>query len=86
MAAKPSAMAAKMRGAKGMKGLRTLLAASLTALSLSVASLPVSAAQAVSDDADLIRGGRHVLVAYIMRPKPGYGFLATDRHRHARFV
>jgi ribulose-bisphosphate carboxylase large chain len=31
-------------------------------------------------EADLIRGGRHVLVAYIMRPKPGYGFLATAAH------
>lgn len=32
------------------------------------------------NEADLIRGGRHVLVAYIMRPKPGYGFLATAAH------
>ena len=32
------------------------------------------------NEADLIRGGRHVLVAYIMRPKPGYGFLETAAH------
>lgn len=31
-------------------------------------------------EADLIRNGRHVLVAYIMKPKAGYGFLATAAH------
>lgn len=36
-----------------MKGIRALLAASLTTLSLSVASLPVSAAQAPIHFADL---------------------------------
>ncbi len=29
---------------------------------------------------DLIDGGRHVLVAYIMRPKEGYGYLETAAH------
>lgn len=29
---------------------------------------------------DLIAGGRHVLVAYIMKPKPGYGYLETAAH------
>jgi ribulose-bisphosphate carboxylase large chain len=29
---------------------------------------------------DLIAGGRHVLVAYIMKPKPGYEYLATAAH------
>ncbi len=29
---------------------------------------------------DLIKGGRHVLVAYIMRPKDGYGYLETAAH------
>lgn len=29
---------------------------------------------------DLIAGGRHVLVAYIMRPKEGYGYLETAAH------
>jgi ribulose-bisphosphate carboxylase large chain len=29
---------------------------------------------------DLIRAGRHVLVAYVMKPKSGYGFLATAAH------
>ncbi len=29
---------------------------------------------------DLIAAGRHVLVAYIMRPKPGYGYLETAAH------
>jgi len=29
---------------------------------------------------DLISGGRHVLVAYIMKPKAGYGYLATAAH------
>lgn len=28
----------------------------------------------------LIAGGKHVLVAYIMRPKPGYGYLETAAH------
>jgi|GEM_PF-1521639 len=32
-------------------------------------------------EADLIAGGKHVLVAYIMKPKPGFdGFLATAAH------
>jgi ribulose-bisphosphate carboxylase large chain len=31
-------------------------------------------------EADLIKGGRHVLVAYIMKPKSGYGFLETAAH------
>ncbi|HUY02837.1 MAG TPA: ribulose 1,5-bisphosphate carboxylase, partial [Rhodocyclaceae bacterium] len=32
-------------------------------------------------EADLIAGGRHVLCAYIMKPKVGYGdFLATAAH------
>jgi len=32
-------------------------------------------------EADLIKGGRHVLTAYIMKPKAGYGdFLATAAH------
>jgi ribulose-bisphosphate carboxylase large chain len=29
---------------------------------------------------DLIAGGRHVLVAYIMKPKAGHGYLATAAH------
>ncbi|MGD9918439.1 MAG: ribulose-bisphosphate carboxylase [Paenirhodobacter sp.] len=29
---------------------------------------------------DLIAGGRHVLCAYIMKPKPGYGYLETAAH------
>jgi ribulose-bisphosphate carboxylase large chain len=29
---------------------------------------------------DLIAGGRHVLCAYIMKPKAGYGYLATAAH------
>jgi ribulose-bisphosphate carboxylase large chain len=29
---------------------------------------------------DLIAGGRHVLVAYIMKPKPSYEYLATAAH------
>jgi ribulose-bisphosphate carboxylase large chain len=29
---------------------------------------------------DLIAGGRHVLVAYTMKPKPGYEYLATAAH------
>ncbi len=31
-------------------------------------------------EADLIAGGRHVLVAYIMRPKAGHGYLETAAH------
>ncbi|HEX9857714.1 MAG TPA: ribulose 1,5-bisphosphate carboxylase, partial [Paracoccaceae bacterium] len=31
-------------------------------------------------EADLIAGGRHVLVAYVMRPKAGYGYLETAAH------
>ncbi len=31
-------------------------------------------------EADLIAGGRHVLCAYIMKPKAGYGYLATAAH------
>ncbi len=31
-------------------------------------------------EADLIAGGRHVLVAYIMKPKPGHGYLETAAH------
>lgn len=32
-------------------------------------------------EADLIAGGKHVLVAYIMKPKPGFGnYLATAAH------
>jgi ribulose-bisphosphate carboxylase large chain len=29
---------------------------------------------------DLMAGGRHVLCAYIMKPKPGYGYLETAAH------
>ena len=29
---------------------------------------------------DLIAGGRHVLCAYIMKPKEGYGYLETAAH------
>ncbi|GKY86243.1 ribulose-bisphosphate carboxylase [Sinisalibacter aestuarii] len=32
------------------------------------------------NEADLIAGGRHVLVAYIMKPKAGYGYLETAAH------
>ncbi|PCD76858.1 ribulose-bisphosphate carboxylase [Pseudothioclava arenosa] len=32
------------------------------------------------NEADLIAGGRHVLVAYVMRPKAGYGYLETAAH------
>ena len=32
------------------------------------------------NEADLIAAGRHVLVAYVMRPKPGYGYLETAAH------
>ncbi len=33
------------------------------------------------NEADLIAGGKHVLVAYIMKPKPGFdGYLATAAH------
>jgi len=31
-------------------------------------------------EADLIKGGRHVLCAYIMKPKQGYDYLATAAH------
>ncbi|MEZ5673895.1 MAG: ribulose-bisphosphate carboxylase [Thalassovita sp.] len=31
-------------------------------------------------EADLIAGGRHVLVAYIMKPKAGHGYLETAAH------
>lgn len=31
-------------------------------------------------EADLIAGGRHVLVAYVMKPKAGYGYLETAAH------
>ena len=30
---------------------------------------------------DLARNGRHALVAYIMKPKAGYGYLTTAAHR-----
>ncbi len=29
---------------------------------------------------ELIAGGRHVLCAYLMKPRPGYGYLATAAH------
>lgn len=29
---------------------------------------------------DLMKGGKHILVAYIMKPKAGYGFLETAAH------
>ncbi|CAN1531794.1 RbcL Ribulose 1,5-bisphosphate carboxylase, large subunit [Paracoccaceae bacterium] len=32
------------------------------------------------NEADLIASGRHVLVAYIMKPKAGYGYLETAAH------
>ena len=31
-------------------------------------------------EADLMKGGRHVLCAYIMKPKAGHGFLETAAH------
>ncbi|WYK06825.1 ribulose-bisphosphate carboxylase [Cereibacter sphaeroides f. sp. denitrificans] len=31
-------------------------------------------------EADLIEGGRHVLCAYVMKPKAGYGYLETAAH------
>ncbi|MGQ9367107.1 ribulose-bisphosphate carboxylase [Azospirillum sp. A39] len=31
-------------------------------------------------EADLIAGGRHVLCAYVMKPKAGHGFVATAAH------
>jgi len=31
-------------------------------------------------EADLIAGGRHVLVAYVMKPKAGHGYLETAAH------
>ena len=42
-------------------------------------------------EADLIKGGKHILCAYKMKPKAGYGYLATaahfaaeSSHRHQR--
>ncbi len=32
------------------------------------------------NEADLIAGGRHVLVAYVMKPKAGHGYLETAAH------
>ena len=32
------------------------------------------------NEADLIAGNNHVLVAYIMKPKPGHDYLATAAH------
>ena len=32
------------------------------------------------NEADLIAGGRHVLAAYVMKPKPGHGYLETAAH------
>jgi len=32
------------------------------------------------DEAELIKNGKHVLVAYIMKPKAGYDYLATAAH------
>ena len=32
------------------------------------------------NEADLIAGGKHVLVAYVMKPKAGYGYLETAAH------
>ncbi|MFQ6774462.1 ribulose-bisphosphate carboxylase [Cereibacter sphaeroides] len=32
------------------------------------------------EEADLIAGGRHVLCAYVMKPKAGYGYLETAAH------
>ncbi|CAE7020502.1 rbcL, partial [Symbiodinium microadriaticum] len=32
------------------------------------------------DEATLIKNGKHVLVAYIMKPKAGYDYLATAAH------
>ena len=29
---------------------------------------------------DLIKGGKHILVAYKMKPKAGYGYLASAAH------
>src|SRR3989338_2811039 len=31
-------------------------------------------------EADLIKGGKHILVAYKMKPKAGYGYLASAAH------
>ena len=31
-------------------------------------------------EADLIAGGRHILVAYKMKPKPGHGYLEAAAH------
>ncbi len=35
---------------------------------------------------DLIAAGRHVLCAYIMKPKAGYGYLETAAHFAAEIV
>ena len=32
------------------------------------------------DEAELIAGGKHILVAYTMKPKPGYDYLSTAAH------
>lgn len=32
------------------------------------------------DEAELMRGGKHILCAYTMRPKKGYGYLASAAH------
>ena len=32
------------------------------------------------DEEKLIKNGKHVLVAYIMKPKAGYDYLATAAH------
>ena len=29
---------------------------------------------------DLLKGGKHVLVAYLMKPKSGYGYLEAAAH------
>ena len=36
------------------------------------------------DEDALIKGGKHVLVAYIMKPKAGYDYLATAAHFSAK--
>src|SRR5438128_5502104 len=38
------------------------------------------------EEADLIKGGRHILVAYKMKPKPGFGsYLACAAHFAAEY-
>ena len=32
------------------------------------------------DEAELMRGGKHILCAYKMKPKAGYGYLASAAH------